>query len=239
MRDVPFFPELYRRTTEPLLAPAVTQAEGRYLRERLALRPGRRVLDLGCGSGRHLHELSSTGASLFGADIDLPGLLVAGAWASVAAGDLRRLPFRSACFDAVVCWYTTLFVFDEAGNRQAVSEAARVLAPGGRLVFQTVNPDRLAEQPACSFEQRLKDGSVVRESSRFDPQSGADEGTRTLELPGGETLRGRYRLRYYRPPELAELFESCGLRVLELHGSVQGEPFASQSHDLIAWCVRG
>ncbi|MGC4113402.1 MAG: class I SAM-dependent methyltransferase [Myxococcales bacterium] len=245
MRDVPFFGELYRRTTEPLLAREVSRAEGQYLRTHLGpdlARPGSRVLDLGCGSGRHLRELARadrpTGVGLVGVDIDLPALAKAGAWASVAGADLRCLPFRDACFDAAVCWYTTLFVFDEAGNREAVREVARVLRPGGRLVFQTVNPARLAEQPTCSFEQRLPDGSLVRETSRFDPDAGVDEGTRLLEFPDGKTLRGRYRLRYYRPEELAELFESCGLRIVQMHGSVQGDAYGAEARDLIAWSVR-
>ncbi|HEY3451110.1 MAG TPA: class I SAM-dependent methyltransferase [Myxococcales bacterium] len=238
MRDVPFFGELYRRTTEPLLAPEVTQAEGRYLREQLGLSSGARLLDLGCGSGRHLSELASTGARLAGVDIDLSALRAARCFAQAVAGDLRSLPFRTACFDAAVCWYTTLFVFDEAGNRQALSEVARVLAPGGRLVFQTVNPARLAEQPTCSFEQRLPDGSLVRETSTFDPLAGVDEGTRLLELPDGQILRGRYRLRYYRPEELARLFESCGLRIVQVHGSVQGDAYGAEARDLIAWSVR-
>jgi hypothetical protein len=84
----------------------------------------------------------------------------------------------------------------------------------------------------------LPDGSIVRESSRFDPEAGVDEGTRLLELPGGEVLRGRYRLRYYRPGELSQLLAAFGLRVDRLHGSVEGEGFGPRARDLIAWCVR-
>jgi len=237
-RDVPFFGELYRRTTEPLLSAEVTRAEGRYLREGLKLSPDDRLVDVGCGSGRHLAELAQTGASLVGVDIDEPSLKRASAWARVVQADMRALPFADESFTAAVCWYSTLFIFDDEQNLQALAEVARVLAKGGRMVMQTVNPERLAAEPCYTFERRLPDGSVVRESSRFDVATGLDEGARLLELPSGEVLRGRYRLRYYRPGELARMFEHCGLRIVRLHGSILAEAFDAQSPELIAWAVR-
>ena len=237
-RDVPFFGELYRRTTAPLLSERVTVAEAAFVAHALALGPGVRALDLGCGEGRHVAALAGTGAQLFGLDNDLPSLRAAGAHARVCAGDLRALPMADRSFDAAFCWYSTLFVFDEAGNRRALAEAARVLRRGARFAFQTVNPERLAREREASFERVFPDGAVVRESSRFDPARGVDEGTRTLALPSGESLRASWRLRYYRLDELTQLFAASGLRIVSVYGSAQGEPFSPDALDLIALSVR-
>ena len=239
-RDVPFFGELYRRTTAPLLSERVTAAEAVFLARALELGPGVRTLDLGCGEGRHLAALSrsGTGAQLLGVDDDLPSLRAASAHARVCAGDLRALPLADGSFDAAFCWYSTLFVFDEAGNRRALAEAARVLRQGARFAFQTVNPERLAREREASFERVFPDGAVVRESSRFDPERGVDEGTRTLALPSGESLRASWRLRYYRLDELQALFAASGLRIVSVHGSAQAEPFSPDALDLITLSVR-
>ena len=238
MREVPFFGELYRRTTAPLLSEQVTRAEARFIAATLPVGAGVRVLDVGCGEGRHLEALPPGGARLYGVDFDRASLASARRFAFVLGGDLRALPLSSACVDAAFCWYSTLFVFDEEGNRQALGEVARVLRAGGRFLFQTVNALALAAQPSARFEHRLPDGSIVREESRFDPSVGVDEGTRTLELPDGEILRGHYRLRYYQLPELERLFDSCGLRLERTWGGVGGEPFAPEGLDLIALAVR-
>jgi SAM-dependent methyltransferase len=238
MREVPFFGELYRRTTAPLLSAQVTRAEARFIAATLGVGAGVRVLDVGCGEGRHLELLQPDGARLYGVDLDRVSLASARRFAQVVGGDLRALPLASASLDAAFCWYSTLFVFDEEGNRQALCEIARVLRAGGRFLFQTVNALALAAQPTARFERRLPDGSIVREESRFDPETGVDEGTRTLEQPDKESLRARYRLRYYRSAELARLFDSCGLRIEETYGGVGGEAFAPEGLDLIALAAR-
>jgi len=238
VRDVPFFGELYRLTTAPLLSAQVTLAEADFIAATLELRQGTSALDLGCGEGRHLEALGRSGASLFGVDFDRPALARAARFARAVEGDLRALPFKSGCLANVYCWYSTLFVFDEAGNRRALAEVARILRPGGRLLFQTVNAEHLAAEPGARFEHRLPDGSMVREESHFGAATGVDEGTRTLELPGGEILRGRYRLRYYQSAQLSEMFASAGLRIASMFGSIRGEAFSRQALDLVALAVR-
>ncbi len=234
-REVPFFGAFYRRTTRPFLSEGVTGAEAAFIASQL---PAGRVLDLGCGEGRHLQALSGR-APLVGVDIDQEALAIASTFAPVACGDLRALPFRSGTFTAIYCWYSTLFVFDEHGNRAALAEAARALAPSGRFVFQTVNPLQLSAHPDVAFEQVLPDGARLRERSHFDAAAGVDRGLRSLETPGEPPCHARYALRYYRPHELQERFEAVGLRIQRLFGSVLGEPFHDGSPDLVVLAARG
>jgi ubiquinone/menaquinone biosynthesis C-methylase UbiE len=107
-----------------------------------------RALDAGTGSGRYLELLASTGARVvIGVDLSLP-MLVSRArdprtlslpTPSVArvCGDVRRLPFADASFDLIS---SSLMVGDVADLDRWVSEAARVLAPGGHLVYSDFHP---------------------------------------------------------------------------------------------------
>ncbi|MCC7361380.1 MAG: methyltransferase domain-containing protein [Anaerolineales bacterium] len=108
----------------------------------LALLPppaGRRVLDLACGSGRYLARLSGRGAAqLLGLDLSWPMLAWARAVSSqLAQADLRALPLPSAGVDLIICG---LAVGHVADLPRALSEMARVLAPGGVLVYSDFHP---------------------------------------------------------------------------------------------------
>jgi 2-polyprenyl-6-hydroxyphenyl methylase/3-demethylubiquinone-9 3-methyltransferase len=112
---------------------------GFYL-EQLGSLDGRRVLDAGCGGGLVARELAAAGAEVVGVDRSLGSLGVArravGTRFRPAQGRLERLPFADGSFDAVVAADVLEHLPDLPA---AVTELARVLAPGGSLVFDTVN----------------------------------------------------------------------------------------------------
>ncbi|WJY67276.1 demethylmenaquinone methyltransferase [Corynebacterium auris] len=104
----------------------------RRARERLALRPGEKVLDLAAGTAVSTVELAKSGAWVVACDFS-QGMLAAGARRNVpkVVGDAMHLPFADASFDAVTISYGLRNVHDfEAGLR----EMARVTKPGGRLL---------------------------------------------------------------------------------------------------------
>jgi 2-polyprenyl-6-hydroxyphenyl methylase / 3-demethylubiquinone-9 3-methyltransferase len=114
---------------------------GFYLRQ-LGDLGDRRVLDAGCGGGLVARELAAAGAEVVGVDRSLGSLGVArravgstGSFAP-AQGRLERLPFAGGAFDAVVAADVLEHLPDLPA---AVAELARVLAPGGSFVFDTVN----------------------------------------------------------------------------------------------------
>ena len=107
----------------------------------LALLPevrGQIVLDAACGTGRYLRELGDRGARVIGIDLS-PAMLdrARGLTRRLARADLRALPFDAMSIDLVVCG---LALGDVAELELALSEIARVLRPGGRVIYSVVHP---------------------------------------------------------------------------------------------------
>lgn len=98
-----------------------------------------RILDLGCGLGRHALLFARAGFSVTGFDLSEVGLarmkaLAAdeGLLVSAAVGDLRSLPFRDASFDCILA-YRSIYHCDFQGLVESIGETERVLANGGEL----------------------------------------------------------------------------------------------------------
>lgn len=123
--------------------------------ERLGLRPGERVLDMGCGAGRHAFEMYRRGADVVALDQDADeladvrelfaamrdeGQVPAGAEADVKEGDALALPFADGEFDRVVAAEVLEHI---PADVRAIGELARVLRPGGTMAVSV--PRRLPE----------------------------------------------------------------------------------------------
>jgi malonyl-CoA O-methyltransferase len=99
---------------------------------------GRRVLDVGCGTGRYIHLAGALGAEVTG--IDLSPAMLAHArrgGAAVARGDMTALPVRSASCDVVLCG---LSIMDVESLAAVVTEFARALRPRGVVVYSSLHP---------------------------------------------------------------------------------------------------
>jgi len=135
--------------------------------DRFELRPGHRLLDMGCGGGRHAFAAMRRGATVVALDYDAAELkdVRAVVGGMVAAGELPAdppggqvngdalvLPFPDATFDRVIASEVLEHLW---ADERAISELVRVLRPGGRLAVTV--PTRFPERVCWALDHHYHD----------------------------------------------------------------------------------
>jgi SAM-dependent methyltransferase len=115
--------------------------------DRLGVGPGTKVIDVGCGAGRHSYEAYRRGADVIALDqnaeelaevdtmlqaMGAEGEAPESAKAQVVVGDALALPYPGGAFDVVIASEILEHVPDDRG---AIAELVRVLRPGGSLAI--------------------------------------------------------------------------------------------------------
>lgn len=156
------------------------------------VRPGGRILDVGCGGGFVSYALTAAGYEVVGVDLSTRAVhaarLAAAGWFAAASGE--RLPFASDTFDAVICSEVLEHV-DSPG--QVLSEVARTMKPGATLLFSTPNRTWLSRLVLIDLAQRWRPTSVL--------PPGLHEWSRLI-----------------RPDEMRQMMSVRGLHVDEMRG---------------------
>lgn len=248
-----FFGETYRRSDLERQPAEKTALQIRCVIDELELPPHSRVLDLGCGTGRHSLGLAAAGMEVTG--VDLNETYVQQATTSARAvdpvprfihGDMRDLSFAAEdSIDAVVSLHTSFGLFhDDAENHLVLEEAARVLRPGGALMIDLLNRDWLLKstEPAyfvksapetVSRDYDIVDGDVTLHERVFDPLSSRLRWTITPIAHPDEAAVAEWRV--YSAHEIVALVSSVGLTEVRLTGDYEGGAFHATAPRLI--CV--
>jgi SAM-dependent methyltransferase len=99
---------------------------------------GRRVLDIGCGTGRALEAMAARGSRVWGVEPEPEMAALARERVStVKVASAEGLPFKDGWFERALMWLVVHLV----DRPRAFSEAARVLVPDGRLAIGTFHPE--------------------------------------------------------------------------------------------------
>jgi SAM-dependent methyltransferase len=187
-----------------------TEQEVEFLVGRLGLEPGMRVLDAGCGPGRHSFALARRGINVVG--VDLSPEFIALADSNVGdlpvefrVCDVRALPFDTE-FDAVVCLCQGGFGLLGGGDAEhAVMERfAAALVPGGRLAVSAFS---------SYFVVRHQEAADT-----FDPATGVNHELAPVVGADGSTREFDLWTTCYTPRELRLLAERAGLVVDDVYG---------------------
>jgi len=156
------------------------------------------ILEVGCGGGLICEELGQRKATMVGIDPS-PGALETARKHAEQAGLSQRihyqqasaesLPFADGSFSAIVCFD----VLEHVRNLKAtIAEIARVLAPGGIFVFDTINRTFLARAVLIWYGEHFPSGGLT---------------------PGIHNYRD-----FIKPEELRAIITTSGLQVCELAG---------------------
>jgi SAM-dependent methyltransferase len=197
-----------------------TVQEVDFLVRELALQPGMRVLDVGCGPGRHAHELARRGLVVHGIDISERFVELARdaapAGATFERMDARELAFEAE-FDLVICLCQGAFGLMTANgdDERVLSGMARALRPGGQLALSAFN---------AYFAVKYFDGEGEGQST-FDADTGVNHERTEVRSETGESTTVDLWTGCYTPRELRVLCRAAGL-VVESVNSVEPGAYA-------------
>lgn len=189
------------------------------------------LLDLACGSGRHIKELTDLGYRAVGCDLSftllLTGIRDYGPM-PVARADMRQFPFCDGVFGGLVNFFTSFGYFEgEEENMRVVREMARVLEPGAPFLFDYLNLHRELDNLVQRETRETPFGTVSIERW-FDAKVRSFNKRITI----GEK-RYLERVRGYDLAEISAMFASCSLSIRSAFGDFNGSEFCRSSPRLI------
>ncbi|MDL2343376.1 class I SAM-dependent methyltransferase [Deinococcus sp. MIMF12] len=205
--------------------------------------PGRRILDLGCGTGRLTTALARAGHRVTGVDPARASLDVAQSKPGAEAvnwihGTAKAAPGEA--FDLALMTSHVAQIFEEdAAWAEVLGHLHRALVPGGRLAFDSRDPAARGWEVWDSGDERervtLPDGQELEAWMTVD---GVTDGRVTFTghmqfLASGERITDRSTLRFRTEAELRQSLMAAGFAVETIYGGWHGERVGEERGELV------
>ena len=209
-----------------------TEQEITFLINSLALQPGMRVLDVGCGPGRHAFALAERGIEVHGIDISKTFVDIASRrqhqLATFERLDARSMHFAGE-FDAVICLCQGAFGLMTANGDDSIvlSGMARALVPGGRLALSAFSSYFVVK---------------YHEHAEFDADSGVSHERTEIKNQSGIAREVSLWTGCYTPRELRLLCAAAGLCVDSISsvepGAYGNDPPTTETPEFLVLATR-
>jgi SAM-dependent methyltransferase len=208
-----------------------TLGECDFIEKEIGYKKKARILDIGCGTGRHSIELSKRGYNVVGVDLSESQLKRAREKASeqnlqivFQKHDARSLPFLHE-FDVVIMICEGAFSLMETDemNYQILQNAANALLPKGKLIFTILNALFPMFHSVKDFlDSKAKEGNATCGSISFDLMSFREHATIHVEDDLGNKKELQCNERYYTPSEITWLLKTLNFNTVDIYGAKLG-----------------
>jgi len=208
-----------------------TIGECNFIEEEISYNKSSRILDIGCGTGRHSIELAKRGYNLTSVDLSDSQLERAKQKASeekvkidFRKADARELNFKNE-FDLVIMLCEGAFPLMETDemNYRILQNAAAALREKGKLIFTTLNGlFPLFHSVKDFITVNTKEGNAVYEKNSFDLMTFRDYNTTVFEDDFGNKKELACNERYYVPSEITWMLKSLNFKKIDIFGSKLG-----------------
>lgn len=208
-----------------------TIGECDFIEQEIGYVKSRRILDIGCGTGRHSIELSRRGYSVTGVDLSDSQLLRAKEKAKeqnlsvdFQKHDARALPFEQE-FDLAIMLCEGAFPLMETDemNFEILRNATRSLKNHGKFIFTTLNglfPLYHSVEAFCASTSEK--GNATYRSNTFDLMTFRDHNITEVEDDFGNKRVLNCNERYYVPSEITWLLKTLGFERIGIFGAKLG-----------------
>ncbi|MFH1458750.1 MAG: class I SAM-dependent methyltransferase [Candidatus Omnitrophota bacterium] len=190
-----------------------------------------KIIDIGCGTGRHAIELTKRGYNVTGVDLSESQLARAREKAKDAEvkidfqkHDARALPFKGE-FDLAIMLCEGGFSLMETDemNFEILKEATKALKSKGKLIFTTLNGlFPLFHSVSEFYKSAQKEGQSQCKECSFDLMTFRDHNTVVFEDDLGNKKELKCNERYYVPSEITWLLKSLGFKKIDIFGAKLG-----------------
>ncbi|HNW88598.1 MAG TPA: class I SAM-dependent methyltransferase [Bacteroidales bacterium] len=224
-----------------------TIGECDFLEKELNSDKSLRILDVGCGTGRHSIELTKRGYSVTGIDLSETQLAAArekavknGLNISFLKHDARALPFNNE-FDMAIMLCEGGFSLMETDemNFEILKNVTKSLNDRGKLIFTTLNglfPLYHSVEEFCASAS--EGGNATYRSNTFDLMTFRDKNITEIEDDLGNKKTVECNERYYVPSEITWLLKSLGYNKIGIFGAKLGaysrnDPLTTEDFEML------
>jgi len=222
--------ENYARTYDQEVFTQGTMGEVDFLEQEFEYDRTKKILDIGCGTGRHAIELAKRGYTVTGIDLSESQLsrarekaAEAGVQVEFIQQDARKLNFQQE-FETVIMLCEGAFSLMETDemNFQILQGASKALKPKGIFIFTCLNALFPLYHSVKDFINQNA-GEVVSSNNTFDLMTFRDYSTATVVDDSRVKQILQCNERYYAPSEISWLLKSLQFRTIDILGAELGQ----------------